>query len=146
MPQAEIAPYASQVGVAYPTMNGADLYRIAEIIPRWRRTASEAGLDGAIGMYYNELARQGHEPPERPIPSLLMLYMRSGIVSVAELFTSYQQACADRHGQAFLKALQQHNMKAVQILQSWLMGKQRHDMVVIDYVAGDTLAQISENR
>src|SRR5262249_9794210 len=49
--QAEIARYADQVNVTFPTTSGTDLYRIAEIVPRWRRNAFEEGLEDAIEAY-----------------------------------------------------------------------------------------------
>src|SRR5262245_6241630 len=59
MSQAEITWYAQQVNIQYPTTSGAELYQIAEIVPRWRRDAFEDGLGEQIELYYGELAKRG---------------------------------------------------------------------------------------
>ncbi len=132
MSATEIARYAAQVNVAYPATNGEDLYRIAELIPRWRRDAFEEGLGEAIGAYYSEVARRGQEPIEKPIPDVLALYVLPGLVTAAELYAGYQRALAVGHGQAFVAALQTRNGKAVEILKVWLAGNHVRETILID--------------
>jgi hypothetical protein len=131
MSPAEIARYAAQVNVPYPTTNGGELYRIAEIIPRWRRDAFEEGLGEAIGSYYEEVARRGQEPAEQPIPDVLALYLLPGLVTAAALHEAYQRAHAVGHGPTFLAALAVRSAKAVAILKAWLAGNRVREAVVI---------------
>lgn len=139
MSQTELARYAAQVNVPYPTTSGDELYRIAEIIPRWRRNAFEERLEDAVGAYYEEVARRGQEPIEKPIPDLLALYVLPGLVTADELHEGYQQARAVGHGQAFVTALQARNAKAVEVLKTWLEGHQVRETVLIDRMPSSAL-------
>ncbi len=132
MSPTELARYAAQVNIAYPATNGADLYGIAEIVPRWRRDAFEEALGEVVKAYYEEVARQGHEPDEHPIPDVLTLYVLPGLVTAAELHAGYQRARAAGHGRAFIMALQTRNAKAAEVLKAWLAGQPIRETVVID--------------
>jgi hypothetical protein len=132
MSQAEIARYGDQVNVTYPTTSGSDLYRIAEIIPRWRRTAFEDGLDDKIEAYYSEIIRCAQEPDEKPIPDVLALYVLPGLVTAAELHAGYQWARAVGHGPAFLTALQERNAKAFDVLKAWMSSNPVRETMVIE--------------
>ncbi len=132
MSPTEISRYAAQVNTSYPTTNGGELYRIAEIIPRWRRDAFEQGLGEAVGSYYEEVARRGQEPAEQPIPDVLALYVLPGLVTAGALHEAYQRAQAVGHGPAFMTALQARSVKAIAILKAWLAGNQVRETVLID--------------
>ena len=135
MSQAEIGRYAEQIGVTYPTADGADLYRIAALIPFARRAAFEYGLGDAVGAYYDEVAKQGQEPALQPIPDVVALYVLPGLVSAADLFAGYQRARDAGHGEAFRSALRQRNPKASDVLDAWLAGKRFSETVMITRVA-----------
>jgi hypothetical protein len=136
MSRGEIARYAEQIGVTYPTGNGADLCRIAALIPFTRRAAFEYGLGDAVGAYYDEVARQGQEPALQPIPDIVTLYVLPGLVSAADLFAGYQRACEASHGEVFRSTLQQRNPKAADVLDAWLAGKRSSETVLITRVSG----------
>jgi hypothetical protein len=136
MSQGEIARYAEQIGVTYPTNEGADLYRIAALIPFARRATFEYGLGDAVSAYYDEVARQGREPVLQPIPDVVALYVLPGLVSAAGLFAGYQRACEAGHGEVFRSGLRQRNPKAAEVLDAWLAGKRFSETVLIARVSG----------
>ena len=131
MSQTEIARYAAQVNIPYPTANGEDLYQIAEIVPSWRRAAFEKGLGDAVEAYYGEVAKRGHEPDLKPTPDVLALYLLPGLVSAAELRAAYQAAQKANHVEAFMGALQTRNAKAVAVLKASLKGNSLRETVLI---------------
>lgn len=127
----DIARYAEQVGVRYPTLDGAELYQIAEIVPLPLREAFEAGLGNALASYRIEVEQRGQKPQEKPIPDLLALYLKLGFVSTADLLAGYKQACQMGHQLLFLDALKNRNTKAIEYLTLMLSGQRLRENVVI---------------
>ncbi len=127
----EIARYARQIGIDYPTPNGPDLYRIAALIPRPLRAAYEAGLGDAVNAYFEEVGKQGHEPAVQPVPDVLALYLLPGLVSAEELYVAYQRARAAGYGRAFEKALGERSKRAPDVLSRWLRGDRSRETMHI---------------
>jgi len=130
----DIAQYAEQVHVQYPTSNGAELYKIAEIVPRHLRTAFEVALGDAFTSYFEEVLRREQDPPERPIPDILALYLPNGFVSAKKLYNGYKHACEMGHKMAFLTALNDQNTKAVDHLKELVAGRHIREYVVIQHL------------
>jgi hypothetical protein len=130
MTQEQLGQFAKRAGVAYPISNGADLYRICAMIPKSQRTAFECGLGNAVSAYYDELARQGQEPPEPP-PDPVESFVRSGLVTAEELFAGYERARATGQAAGFLAALKQRNDKAAELLLAWINGKRAKGTVLV---------------
>ena len=73
----QISWYAELAEVPYPTHSGAALFKICSMIPPSLREAFESGLGSLVSIYYDEIARQGKEPPE-PTPDLMLALARFG--------------------------------------------------------------------
>ncbi len=136
----EIARYATQIGITYPTTNGPELYRIAALIPAPLRAAFEEGLGEAVSAYYDEVGKQGHEPTPQPVPDILALYLLPGLVSAAEVFAAYERARVAGHAQAFEEALRERNDRALEVLNRWLEGRRSSEAVFIPRPGGDAWA------
>ncbi len=121
MSQQQNTNFAKRAGIDYPTMNGSDLYRICAAIPRDRREAFESGLGEAISAFYEEIARQGNEPPE-PSADPVEAFVRTGLLSAEELFAGYEQARQAGQAAKFLTALKERNYKAAVLLRDWIHG------------------------
>jgi len=130
----DIARYAQQVDVQYPTADGAALYKIAEIVPLHLRSAFEVALGDAFTPYFEEVLRREEDPPEQSIPDILALYLPMGFVSAEKLYEGYKHACAMGHKMPFLTALHDQNTKAIEYLKEMVAGKRIRGYVVIQYL------------
>jgi len=131
MSELDIARYAGLVDVRYPTSSGAELYKIAEIIPLRLRAAFEAGLGDSCDCYRAEVKQRGVEPSEQPIPDILAVYMFLGFVSTETLYQAYKHACEMGHKMPFLTALNSRSSKAIEHLKALVAGKRYHANMVI---------------
>jgi len=131
MSELDIARYAGLVSVRYPTSDGAELYKIAEIIPLRLRAAFEAGLGDSCDCYRAEVKQRGSEPSEQPIPDILAVYMFLGFVSTEALYQAYKHACEMGHKMPFLTALSSRSSKAIEHLKAMVAGKHYHANMVI---------------
>jgi hypothetical protein len=130
MTEEQLTQVARRAGVVYPTTNGSDLYRMCAVIPKSRRAAFERGLGNAVRVYYDELARQGKEPPEPP-PDPVESFVYPGLVSAEELFAGHEQARAAGQAAEFLAALQCRNDKAAELLLAWINGQRLKGTVLV---------------
>ncbi len=91
----DIARYAEQVQVQYPTSDGAELYKIAEIVPRHLRTVFEVVLGDAFTPYFEEVLRRKQDPPERPISDILAVVLAKRLCLSREALRRLQARLRD---------------------------------------------------
>jgi len=130
MSELDIIRYAIEAEVKYPTTDGAELYKIAQIIPLRLRNSFEYGLGDLYTDYLPEMARRG-EPPELPIPDILGLYLSLGFMLAADLYKGYERACLMGHKQEFWDALALRNEKALESLKAMIAGRKLSGMVLV---------------
>jgi len=130
MSQLDISRYAEEAEVKYPTIDGAELYQIAQLVPLRLRTSFEAGLGDLYSAYLPVMARRG-EPPELPIPDILELYLNLGFMLAADLHKGYERACLMGHKQEFWNALTLRNEKALECLKAMIAGRKLSGMVLV---------------
>jgi hypothetical protein len=137
----DLRRYAGQCGVRYPTEHGADLYRMAELVPLHLRASFEAGLGTARAFYRTEVEQRGQEPAVQPIPDVLALYLDLGFVSTPKLLDGYQRARQLGHQTAFLAELGRRNTKAIGYLRDMVKGVPVREMVVLEQLPLKALSQ-----
>jgi len=130
----DIARYAQQVDVQYPTTDGAALYKIAEIVPRHLRAAFEIALGEAFMPYFEEVLRREQDPPEKEVRDVLALYLTMGFISADVLYDGYKHACELGHKMPFLTALNSRNPKAISLLKEMIAGQKVREMIVIQAI------------
>lgn len=130
----DIAYYARQIDVPYPTLDGADLYKIAEVVPRHLRDAFEITLGDTFIPYWNEVLRGEQDPPEKEVRDILALYLPMGFMSCDALYEGYQHACELNHKMPFLTALNTRNSKAILYLKEMVAGKKIRVMVLVQAI------------
>ncbi len=130
----DIARYAQQVDVHYPTTDGAALYKIAEIVPRHLRAAFEIALGEAFMPYFEEVLRREQDPPEKEVRDVLALYLTMGFISADVLYDGYKHACELGHKMPFLTALNSRNPKAISLLKEMIAGQKVREMIVIQAI------------
>jgi hypothetical protein len=131
MSELDIARYAIEADVRYPTTDGVNLCQIAQLVPTYLRKAFETGLGQANESYRTEVNQRGAEPVELPIRDILAIYLNLGFMPTAALYDGYKNACRMGHKQVFWNALALRNEKALEQLKLMITGRKLPGMVLV---------------